>query len=251
MLQGLKRKTQVFLTHIISEAIISANERVNSRSDDSIASPSAVILKYPGSEIPLHLLKNSRILPNREAALKFMPKKAVIAEVGVAYGGFSQKIINNLKPKKLYLIDLFEIKPGDSEFWGMHLLQENNKSHWQYISDLFEKEILNSTVVLKKGFSWDVLHSFKNDFFDYVYLDAAHDYDSVVKDIEILKDKVKDGGFIQFNDYIHFSSSEGTEYGVVKAVDDFVISGNHEIRYLCLHPLGYADIVVKINKSIK
>jgi len=82
-----------------------------------------------------------------------------------------------------------------------------------------------------------------------VYLDAAHDYHSVKKDLEALDRKIKYGGFIQFNDYC-LGSSFSAPYGVIKAVNSFVNTGMHKVKFFCLglEPLyvGYPDIVVQI-----
>ena len=67
--------------------------------------------------------------------------------------------------------------------------------------------------------------------------------------IDALHLKVKDGGFIQFNDYVLYSIFESIHYGVVPAVNEFVVSGNHQAVFLCLHPHGYYDLVVKIKKA--
>ena len=52
------------------------------------------------------------------------------------------------------------------------------------------------------------------------HLDAAHDYESVKKDIDALHLKVKDGAYIQFNDYVLYSVFESVHYGVVPAVNE-------------------------------
>ena len=50
-------------------------------------------------------LKDCKVLSCREKLLEYMPKNGVCAEVGVAEGFFSEKILEICKPFKLYLIE--------------------------------------------------------------------------------------------------------------------------------------------------
>jgi hypothetical protein len=201
-----------------------------------------------GPPIDSEKMINCRLFGNRDDALKFMPKNAICAEVGVAYGKFSQKILDVMEPRKLHLIDLYSTKPGDPEFWGMDLFLKANLNHEEYIKEKFKNEIIDNKVEMVKGYSHDALESFDDDYFDYVYLDGGHDYNCVKKDIEILCRKVKSGGIITFNDYTYFTLYENFEYGVSRAVNELLSESKHEVMYYCLSPNKMDDIIIKINK---
>ena len=192
------------------------------------------------------LLINARLLPDRGSALSYMPSNAIVAEIGVAYGGFSRLIISCCHPKKFYAIDIFSEKVDG--FWGEKRFALENTTHYQYYSKIFESEISEGKVELCQGLSWEVLQRFEDNYFDFVYVDAAHDYESVKKDIEELKKKVKNGGYIQFNDYIHYDYFASIYYGVVPAVNEFVNDTESTVEFYCLSSNGYDDIVVKYNK---
>lgn len=81
-----------------------------------------------------------------------------------------------------------------------------------------------------------------------MYLDAGHDYDSVSKDIAVLRKKVKNGGIIAFNDYTFFSLYENIEYGVYRAVNELLAEGNCEVIAYCLQANKMDDIIVRISK---
>ena len=120
--------------------------------------------------------------------LKFFPKNGIIAELGVDKGDFSNKIISLTQPKKLYLIDIW-----DSE--------RNNKNKMNYVKKRFEKEIDAGRVVIIRGRSEKELKKFENAYFDWVYIDTAHSYQQTVKELELCRLKVKDGGIIAGHDY--------------------------------------------------
>ncbi|MDR2476460.1 MAG: class I SAM-dependent methyltransferase [Treponema sp.] len=202
-----------------------------------------------GLPLPYDTMQNARLLPNRDFALTLLPKGGIVAEVGVAYGDFSRKIIDNLEPSKFYAIDIFEGSPGNELFRNRTDFTDLNLEHVDYIEKKYKAEINKGVFCIKKGFSWEVLSVFNDDYFDYVYLDAGHDYESVKKDITVLLNKVKDGGIIQFNDYIIYDYVSKGPYGVIKAVDELLVSGKHKILFFCLNPGSWNDIVVKINKK--
>jgi radical SAM protein with 4Fe4S-binding SPASM domain len=200
-----------------------------------------------GLNLPLEIMQNCKLLPNRDSALSLLPKGGIMAEVGVAYGDFSRRIIDVMNPDKFYAIDLFSFGPG-KEIWGRTDFTDSNLGQKEFIEKKFAAEIENGQFILKKGFSWNELATFDDNYFDYVYLDAAHDYNSVKKDIMVLLKKIKNNGIIQFNDYTIYNWHRGVSYGVVRAVDELLVNNKHEIIFFCLHPGGFNDIVVKIKK---
>ena len=56
--------------------------------------------------------------------------------------------------------------------------------------------------------------NYDNNYFDIVYIDASHEYEFVIEDINHWIPKVKQGGVICGDDYVQGWS------GVIKAVDE-------------------------------
>jgi len=207
-----------------------------------------------GLTLPKSIMQNCKLLPSRNDALPLIAEllmggSGIVAEVGVAYGDFSRAIINTLKPSKFYSIDLFNNGPG-REFWGYKHFEETNLGQKEYIEQKFKQEINAGSFFLRQGFSWEVLETFEDSYFDYIYLDAAHDYENVKKDIQVIIHKIKNGGIVQFNDYTSIAPGEipwdSCYYGVRRAVDELLINGKHEILFFCLEPAGYNDLVIRM-----
>ncbi len=55
---------------------------------------------------------------------------------------------------------------------------------------------------LIKGFSMDVVKSFPDNYFDFVYIDGNHEYQHVVDDITQWTKKVRPGGIVAGHDYV-------------------------------------------------
>lgn len=88
--------------------------------------------------------------------------------------------------------------------------------------DIFLKNIepVKSVITPIKEISWEAAKLYSDNSLDFVFIDAGHDYDSVIKDIKSWYPKVKIGGVIAGHDYTQPTC------GVKKAVDEFFNNKN-------------------------
>ena len=97
---------------------------------------------------------------------------------------------------------------------------------WIYIGNkppvrqMFDKtmETLAGHYRVEAGASVDVARRFENGSVDFVFIDAAHDYESVIDDVTAWLQKVRPGGIIAGHDY------EPDYHGLMRAVGE--IFGN-------------------------
>lgn len=171
------------------------------------------------NELSQNHIKNLRIISNRTQLLDLLPKKGIVAELGVDKGDFSQKIFNIAKPDKLFLIDSW-----DSSRY--------NKSKFKFVKKRFENQIYSKRIIIRKGKSEEEMEKFQNNYFDWIYIDTTHSFIQTVKELELCRIKVKDGGLITGHDYCQGNISDRRAYGVVQAVNQFCIKYNWEFLYL-------------------
>ena len=164
-------------------------------------------------------IPNLEVVLDRETMLKSLPKNGIIAELGVDQGDFSSKILSNTHPEKLYLIDT----------WASKRYKKNKMNH---VRIRFHKEIDTGRVVIIRGKSEIELKKFENSYFDWVYIDTSHSYQHTVKELELCRQKVKDGGIIAGHDYCQGNIKEAFAYGVVQAVNQFCVKNNWEFILL-------------------
>lgn len=165
-------------------------------------------------------LSNLTVLPTRSELLQAMPKELVCAEVGVAEGEFSREILDVMKPTRLHLVDLWH--PDSSRY----------AESMRPALDRTRCEIDAGIVEVHRGLSWEQLAKLEDDSLDWVYLDAAHDYDSVSKDLSAVLPKMRDAGIICGHDYTRWSSQGIHRWGVVEAVNMFCLKHNWEFLFL-------------------
>jgi hypothetical protein len=159
---------------------------------------------------------------------------SVCVEIGVMAGVFSKLILNTLKPKKLFLIDPWEVgadkNSPTTHYQGnmTHLATAySTNNELTHVKDLFSTEIKNKQVELQKGFSYDIVHKFPDKYFDFIYIDATHIYECVKADLTQYLPKLKDDGLMCGHDY-----SERPGFSVIPAVDEFV--SEHNFSWVCL-----------------
>lgn len=206
------------------------------------------VLNMYGEQLPDELIKNARLKKSREDVLHDIPKGGVVVEVGVAYGEFTDKILDVIKPSKFIAIDAFGQLPIVANQGDKDLDDIQTSQHYKYYQSKYLNNINEGNFEMMRGYSWEEIDKLPDNSVDYIYVDADHSYNSVIKDIEALKNKVKQDGIIQFNDYTCFDIYSLQPYGVYKAVNEFLIRENYEILYLCFEKFGFYDVVVKKKK---
>ena len=134
-------------------------------------------------------------------------KKLIGAEIGVEYGLNSKTMLKLLPIEKLYLIDPYydnqDNISGDQRYKKARKYLAKYNSKIKFIRKTSEKAIGEIP-----------------DELDFVYIDGAHSYDAVRKDIELFYKKVKKGGIIGGHDFW------ASEIGVCKAVLEFEENNN-------------------------
>lgn len=77
---------------------------------------------------------------------------------------------------------------------------------------------LYQNIIFKQGDITDIVPLLPNNYFDFIYIDADHDKESVLRDITISLPKLKHNGIICGHDYIN---EENQLHAVKGAVDQF------------------------------
>jgi predicted O-methyltransferase YrrM len=175
--------------------------------------------QLPRVELSPDHIANLKVIIDRQALLEALPKQAIVAEIGVARGDFSQVILDVAIPNELHLIDWWT-RPR--EYRGLRAVVEER----------FADEIGNGQVIIHQGSSVAELAGFEDHFFDWVYLDTGHDYATTNAELEICRQKVKQGGLIAGHDYVSGSWDLDIRYGVIEAVNEFCLRHSWEMVYL-------------------
>jgi len=180
-----------------------------------------------------------------EKIKNLLPNHPVCAEIGVHQGFFAKKIHEILSPSILYLIDPFkrgkdknsplETYTGLLDGWPTAY---SNEDDLRYVKNVFCD---NPEVIIKQAFSYDAVSRFPDDYFDFIYIDATHVYESVKADLNMFLPKLKQDGLMCGHDYMVDFGHSG--FGVIEAVDEFVSMHNCKLIIVS----DASDFAIKFN----
>lgn len=164
----------------------------------------------------------------------YLPQDPICVEIGVYRGDFAKKIYDTLNPYKLHLIDPWAIGSDKNSTAPQYegILNGLNTAYSDsndliLVKNLLKDGLSDRRIILHRGFSYDEVNNFSDKYFDFVYIDATHLYESVKADLNMFLPKLKNGGIIGGHDYIEHDSFE-----VIKAVDEFVKENNTKLLFV-------------------
>lgn len=132
------------------------------------------------------------------------------AEIGVWEGEHSWIIQHRMSPKQLFLIDPWK---DMARFVGVYSADDEDALN--FVKETFSQWPGVSTVRLP---SVEAAKTFPDKYFDFVYIDGAHDYENVLLDIKSWHPKIKSGAFLCGHD--------ATYPEVMKAIRDSGLCDN-------------------------
>lgn len=158
-------------------------------------------------------------LPNgmyasRSELARNMPSGGVVAEIGVWRGEYAEVIRMQNGPKRLILVDQW-----------LHFDDPSNKNVRDNSQEVINRIYVETcacfseypAVTVMRMTSEEAAGMLPDGLFDWVYIDACHEYDEVKRDLSMWWPKIKRGGYMCGHDYV-------PHVGVVRAVQEFLES---------------------------
>lgn len=184
-------------------------------------------------------------LPTRDSLGSLLQRlnMTIGAELGVQRGYFAKTILDQWSHAKTYvLVDL----------WGQQRNYKDLANVDDQAQENFKKEALDllkvyqDKLVVCRNYTSVCVTQFEDGYFDYIYVDARHDYKGVKEDIELWWPKLKVGGIMAGHDYIDAEevakisgqdwsvSADGTVNpngkAVKSAVDEWAAENKHVLQ---------------------
>lgn len=143
-------------------------------------------------------------------------------EIGVREAGNLKNLAKNkgFQEGKLYGLDCWKEDPEKPEFNDASYTQIELNNQYAKCIQMFSDR---SWIEIIRDFSVEGSQRFEDGYFDFIYIDAGHDYDSVRDDLKAWWPKLKEGGIFSGHDYFPDTRIwRGKPCGVYQAVNEFV-----------------------------
>jgi hypothetical protein len=140
------------------------------------------------------------------------------AEIGVKQGRYSDELLSNWRGDELVSIDPWLSADPEEYVDRSNVSQDRFNEFYEETRERLAGYGDRSTIW--RLTSVEAAAKVPDQSFDFVYIDARHDYDSVKEDLEAWCSKVRPGGILAGHDYVDGDLPEG-EFYVKSAVDEF------------------------------
>lgn len=139
-------------------------------------------------------------------------------EIGVSEGNFSQILLDNTKLQKIYFLDAW--KHFSMEEYTDPTNAPQKQQDRRYNKVVARLESYGERAEIIRGDCRDVVKDFDDEYFDFIYIDANHEYSSIKRDLADWYPKLKKNGLFAGHDYLT-SFNKNKPCGVKQAVDEF------------------------------
>jgi predicted O-methyltransferase YrrM len=146
----------------------------------------------------------------------------ISVEIGVAFGWYSMEFCSKWQGLRHYAVDSWHDESINEK-------KEFGNARYKTALEFLEKD---KRIVPMRMESLEAAKLFDNSFFDFIYIDACHDYDNVIADIKAWLPKLRAKGIIAGHDI--------DTVGVQKAVKE-IFGGNFKRTQDTLYAEHKAD----------
>lgn len=127
------------------------------------------------------------------------------AEIGVAVGHYSEILCQANPNLHLYSIDPWKISAYEPDVIPSQVAIVETQEQFDAEYEEAKKRLVSYNCTIVRKDSLAAAKDFADNSFDFVYIDANHDFVNATNDIDTWKKKVRPGGVLAGHDYKNFS----------------------------------------------
>ena len=182
-------------------------------------------------------------------------------ELGVHRGDNAQTILDKVAPKSLHLVDAWSssvslggytpfaaLPPGvtdpreHSDYFGGPLeSQDTFEKNYRHTASRFENDRRVTILLEETDKAFEILKS-QGMVFDFIYIDANHQYEYVLRDLKFYSELLSDTGVFMLNDATSSAKGRAQNLGVLEAISAFTKAS--EFRPVAMTAMDFADVIL-------
>jgi hypothetical protein len=165
-------------------------------------------------------------LPSRNELPALLNARSLVgrgAEIGVKTGKFSEHLLRGWKGEQLISIDPWLSDDPEAYVDRSNVSQDEFERYFNETKDRLA--VFGARSKIWRLTSVEAAAKVADRSLDFVYIDARHDYESVLEDLNAWFGKVKAGGIFAGHDYVDGMLPQG-DFRVKSAVDEFFAERN-------------------------
>jgi hypothetical protein len=200
------------------------------------------------------------VVSDRNVLIEYLAKGGIGAELGVFKGENAEFILKTVNPKELHLVDQWRWSFDENNPFAdipKHL-SEVEKINKDYIGENINGTLQNYSILVREKFkdnsnvfiyrkkTSEVVKNFNDNYFDFIYIDANHNYEFVMRDLLEWSPKLKKGGIIILNDFDESSEGQKQNLGTIGAVTSFMKRTGKDsfFQYIALTSEPFSDVAI-------
>mmetsp|Transcript_34771 Transcript_34771/g.83150 ORF Transcript_34771/g.83150 Transcript_34771/m.83150 type:complete len:279 (-) Transcript_34771:82-918(-) len=130
------------------------------------------------------------------------------AELGVQKAHYSNSLLSDWASNREYhLVDIW----AKLENYNDHANKEQSEQDRIYAEAMENVKSWKSNIHVCRNFTTNCVRNYEDDYFDFIYVDARHDFKGVLQDLQLWWPKLKQGGIFAGHDYV--SQDDGPSSG--------------------------------------
>jgi hypothetical protein len=177
---------------------------------------------------PLYRTGYVQLLDRHELPILFNSRRLLGCgvEIGVQRGLFSESLLDSWRGRHLISVDPWRAAAEDYHD-AANVAQEAHDAFYEETVQRLARFGERSSIWRMYGD--EGAERIPHHSMDFVYLDARHDYDSVISDLSVWIEKVRPGGVLCGHDYMDADASDA-DFGVKAAVGDFFAGRSQTVK---------------------
>lgn len=128
----------------------------------------------------------------------FGDKPITVCELGILHGKGIPLLLDNFNIQNYYGIDLFTPYEENKKDGANNIMANNGDTIYNKLLNKYKKD---NRIHIIKEFTNKAVDNFEDKFFDFIFVDAGHEYEQVSEDINLWYPKMKKNGIFSGDDF--------------------------------------------------